>query len=137
MAEPKFEKDLERLEQIVEALETGGLSLDDSLKRFEEGIKLARRCEKALTDAERRIEILTKNADGEITAEPFPESDVEQGMAPCERVEEVPGRPGGAGVVRGGADAGDVEITGNGEIVGGADAGDGDGEDTDDEELLF
>lgn len=94
MAEPKFEKDLERLEQIVEALETGGLSLDDSLKKFEEGIKLARRCEKALTDAERRIEILTRNAEGEISAEPFPETEVEAGegpdlgIAPCERIKE-------------------------------------------------
>ena len=73
MAEPKFEKDLEKLEEIVEALEAGGLSLDDSLKRFEDGIKLARRCEKALTEAERKIEILTKNAQGEIVAEPFDE----------------------------------------------------------------
>jgi exodeoxyribonuclease VII small subunit len=73
MAEPKFEKDLEKLEQIVEALEAGGLSLDESLKRFEEGVKLARRCEKALAEAERKIEILVKNAAGEIVAEPFEE----------------------------------------------------------------
>jgi exodeoxyribonuclease VII small subunit len=71
MAEPKFEKDLEKLEQTVEALEAGGLSLDDALKRFEEGIRLARRCEKALTEAERKIEVLMKNAQGEIGAEPF------------------------------------------------------------------
>jgi exodeoxyribonuclease VII small subunit len=77
MAEPKFEKDLERLEQIVESLEAGGLSLDDSLKRFEEGVRLARRCEKALTEAERKIEILTKNAAGEITAEPFVDDEAE------------------------------------------------------------
>ncbi len=43
MAEPKFEKDLEKLEGIVEALEEGGLPLDQSLKKFEEGIKLAQR----------------------------------------------------------------------------------------------
>ena len=79
MAEPKFEKDIEKLEQIVEALETGGLSLDDALKRFEEGVKLARRCEKALSEAERKIEILTKNAEGELVAEPFQESDGETG----------------------------------------------------------
>lgn len=71
MAEQKFEKDLERLEQLVEALEEGGLSLDDALKRFEEGIKLARRCEKTLADAERKIEILSKNAQGDVVAEPF------------------------------------------------------------------
>ena len=82
MAEPKFEKDLEKLEQIVESLETGGLSLDDALKRFEEGIKLARRCEKALSEAERKIEILTKNAEGELVAEPFEESDAETGESP-------------------------------------------------------
>ncbi len=71
MAEPKFEKDLEKLEGIVQALEEGELSLDDSLARFEQGIKLARNCEKALTKAEKKIEILTKNADGELEAQPF------------------------------------------------------------------
>ncbi len=70
-AEPKFEKDLEQLEKIVEELEEGGLSLDVSLKKFEEGIKLAQRCEKALSDAEKKIEVLTKNAGGDLEAEPF------------------------------------------------------------------
>jgi exodeoxyribonuclease VII small subunit len=70
-----FEKDLESLESIVGALEEGGLSLDDALKQFESGIKLARRCEKALSEAEKKIEILTQNADGELEAEPFDESD--------------------------------------------------------------
>jgi len=78
MAEPKFEKDLEKLEQIVEALEEGGLSLDESLKRFEEGIKLRRRCEKALTAAEKKIEMLTKDEKGNVEAEPFA-SDEEDG----------------------------------------------------------
>lgn len=78
MAEQKFEKDLERLEQLVEALEEGGLSLDDALKRFEEGIKLARRCEKTLADAERKIEILAKNAQGELEAEPFGDEEPEE-----------------------------------------------------------
>ena len=71
MAEPKFEKDLEQLEKIVGQLEEGELSLDDALKQFETGIKLAKRCEKALSKAEKRIAILTKNADGELEAEPF------------------------------------------------------------------
>jgi exodeoxyribonuclease VII small subunit len=83
MAEPKFEKDIEKLEQIVEALEAGGLSLDDSLKRFEEGVKLAQRCEKALTQAEKKIEILTKNAQGEVMAEPFGDED-DEGTAPAD-----------------------------------------------------
>jgi len=75
--EPSFEQDLERLESIVTALEEGGLPLDDSLKRFEEGIKLARRCEKTLSEAEKKIEILTKNAQGNLEAAPFDETSEE------------------------------------------------------------
>lgn len=74
-SEATFEKDLEALEAIVAALEEGGLSLDDALKQFESGIKLARRCEKALSDAEKKIEVLTKNAEGELEAQPFDEND--------------------------------------------------------------
>lgn len=66
-----FEKDLGKLEEIVAALEEGGLSLDESLKQFESGIKLARRCEKALSDAEKKIELLMKNAEGELETQPF------------------------------------------------------------------
>lgn len=73
MAEPSFEKDLERLEAIVAELEGGELSLDQSLKRFEEGVRLAKRCEKALTKAEKKIEILVKSSEGELRAEPFGE----------------------------------------------------------------
>jgi len=89
MAEPNFEKDLERLEALVAELEEGGLSLDTALKRFEEGIKLWRRCEKALAAAEKRIEILTKDAKGNIEARPFGDEDEEV-------AEEVsPGEPEG------------------------------------------
>jgi exodeoxyribonuclease VII small subunit len=73
--EATFEKDLEALEGIVGALEAGGLSLDDALKQFESGITLARRCEKALSSAEKKIEILMKNAEGELEAQPFDEND--------------------------------------------------------------
>lgn len=78
--EASFEKDLEELERIVEALEEGGLPLDDSLKRFEQGIKLVRRCEGALGAAEKRIEILTKNANGEVEAKPFGEGEAEEAV---------------------------------------------------------
>lgn len=77
MAEPKFEKDLEKLEKIVESLEEGGLSLDVSLKKFEEGIGLAQRCEKALTSAEKKIEKLTRSAGGKLKTEPLDDSDEE------------------------------------------------------------
>lgn len=79
MAKSNFEKDLEKLEGIVESLEEGGLSLDDALKRFEEGMKLAQGCEKALSAAEKRIEILIKNADGTLGSEPFGDDEAAPG----------------------------------------------------------
>lgn len=74
MAEPNFEKDLERLEAVVAALEEGGLPLDEALKRFEEGVRLHRRCEKALAEAERKIEMLVQKSGGEFETVPFDES---------------------------------------------------------------
>ncbi|MGD9850550.1 MAG: exodeoxyribonuclease VII small subunit [Nitrospirales bacterium] len=64
MAAIKFEKALERLETIVTQLEGGDLSLDESLKIFEEGVKLSKTCLKMLDDAERKVEILVKDKDG-------------------------------------------------------------------------
>lgn len=94
MAEPKFEKDLEKLEEIVAALEEGELPLDEALKRFEEGIKLAKRCEKALGDAEKKIEILTKNAEGGLDAQPFDEENPEGETGPKIRKSKKPEREG-------------------------------------------
>jgi len=67
----KFEKALEKLEKIVSDLETGQLSLDDSLKKYEEGIKLSRLCSKNLEEAQSKIEILMKKANGSLEKEPF------------------------------------------------------------------
>jgi len=58
MAEMKFEEALQRLEAIVQTLEGGDLPLDDSLKVFEEGVKLSKNCLKLLDQAEKRVEIL-------------------------------------------------------------------------------
>ena len=58
---PSFENSLEKLEQLVNTIENGELSLDDSLKLFEEGIQLTRSCQTALSNAEQRIKILTEN----------------------------------------------------------------------------
>ena len=58
--EIKFEKALERLEKIVEELESGDLALEEALKRYEEGVKLSRACTKKLTEAEKKIETLTR-----------------------------------------------------------------------------
>ena len=81
MAEPKFEKDLEKLEKIVESLEEGGLSLDVSLKKFEEGIGLAQRCEKALSAAEKKIEKLTRARDGSLKTSSLDGDEVDAGAS--------------------------------------------------------
>ncbi len=67
-----FEKNLTRLEDIVRKMENGELSLDESLKLFEEGVKLSRDCNKSLTDAEAKVKILMgSNADGTSLLEDF------------------------------------------------------------------
>jgi len=71
MKDIKFEDALGRLEQIVDQLEGGDLPLEQSLKVFEEGVALARRCAKYLEEAEKRIEILTKDDAGLLKTEPF------------------------------------------------------------------
>lgn len=71
MAELKFEEALKKLEQIVEGLEQGKIPLEESLKKYEEGIKLAKFCTEKLEEAEKKIEILTKNNSGKFKREPF------------------------------------------------------------------
>ena len=73
MAVLKFEQALKRLEKIVEELEKGDLSLDESLKRYEEGNKLSRFCTQKLEETERKVELLTKNEKGELTKIPYEE----------------------------------------------------------------
>ena len=70
MEEINFEEAMKKLEQITAELEKGDLSLDESVKKFEEGIKLSKECNKILEDSEKRINILINN-DGNITEENF------------------------------------------------------------------
>ncbi len=74
--EKSFESSLAELEDIVTKLETGDLPLESSLDLFEAGIKLSRECRKRLSNAERRIEILMKDADGSPIAEAFDPDDL-------------------------------------------------------------
>lgn len=71
MAVEKFETALKKLEEVVNRLESGDLSLDDSLKAFEEGVKMAGFCTKKLDEAEKKVEILLKKKDGSFAKEPF------------------------------------------------------------------
>jgi len=68
-----FEKSMERLEAVVSEMEGGDLSLEDMIKRFEEGQKLIGFCSKKLDEVERKIEILVKKDSGEVEAVPFEE----------------------------------------------------------------
>src|SRR3984885_8002343 len=75
---PDFEYSLTRLEEIVGKLESANLSLDDAMKLFEEGVQLSRDCQKYLEQAEGKVEILLKEAGGEMVAETFePEAEEE------------------------------------------------------------
>jgi exodeoxyribonuclease VII small subunit len=75
MGQIKFEKAMQRLEQIVDDLEKGELDIDKSLEIFEEGIKMSRVCSKKLNEAEAKIEKLTQNQKGELVTELFPTED--------------------------------------------------------------
>ena len=72
---PDFETAMVELEVLVSKIEGGNLSLEDSLKEFEKGIKLSQDCQKALTDAEQRVKILVGSVenDGEEDFQPLPE----------------------------------------------------------------
>ena len=71
---PSFEKSLEELESLVENMEQGDLTLEESLRHFERGVQLTRSCQQALQEAEQKIEILLKNNDQEASV-PFDNED--------------------------------------------------------------
>ena len=69
---PNFEESIARLEQLVSDLESGELSLEDSMRAFEQGIGLTRAAQKTLAQAEQKVQLLMEQ-DGEPTAQPFHE----------------------------------------------------------------
>lgn len=71
MPEIKFEDALKKLETIVGELEKGDISLDESLARYEQGIKLSRMCAKKLEMAKRKVELLVKTESGKFQLTPF------------------------------------------------------------------
>ena len=71
MAGKTFEDSMIELEEVVSKLETGDVTLDDSLKLFEQGIKLAKSCQKKLDDAEKKVKILTADTNGDLMEEIF------------------------------------------------------------------
>ena len=69
--EMKLEEAMARLDEVVKRLDAEGSDLEESLKLYEEGIRLVRICNERLTDAERKIKLLRVSAEGEITEENF------------------------------------------------------------------
>ena len=75
--EPKFEEALKKLEQIVEELEGGELSLEESLKQYEEGVHLSKLCARRLEEAKKKLELLVKE-NGKLFTKPVKEEELEE-----------------------------------------------------------
>lgn len=75
-AKMSFEKAISELEEIVQKLERGDLSLDESIEFFQKGIELSKFCSKKLDEIERKISILIEDEKGQIKEEPFVSSEV-------------------------------------------------------------
>ncbi len=78
LEEKKFEEALAELEKIVEKLECGELSLEESLSAFEEGVTLVKCCNQKLVEFERKIELLVKDKEGKLQLRPFLEGGNEE-----------------------------------------------------------
>jgi exodeoxyribonuclease VII small subunit len=83
-SKPKFEESLKSVEEVVKALESGKLGLEESLEKYEAGIAALRTCYKILEEAERKIQILVKEKDGSLTA-----SDLESEPKPSRKKADV------------------------------------------------
>lgn len=71
MAKQTFESAMKRLESIVRELESGDLSLDEALKKFQDGVKLSKFCSNKLDETEKKVSILLKDEEGIVKAKPF------------------------------------------------------------------
>ncbi|MBR2971854.1 MAG: exodeoxyribonuclease VII small subunit [Clostridia bacterium] len=67
----KFEEAMTKLEEAVRLLESGNLTLDDSIEKYEDALKYVKICSEMLENAEQKVRILTENADGCISDKPF------------------------------------------------------------------
>ena len=74
-AEPGFEELMTGLEKIAGELESGELGLEGAIARYEAGVKMYRQCHRILVDAEKKVEILTRDRNGELRSAPFDDSD--------------------------------------------------------------
>jgi len=88
---PKFEDALKELEGIIEELEGGELTLDESLERYERGVKALTTCRKILGEAEKKIQLLLRTSEGELKTQPFEAEEVaEEAEEEPDENEEIP-----------------------------------------------
>ncbi len=85
--EPNFEAAMDRLEEIVDQMESGKMMLEELISRYEEGMKLVKTCQERLAGAEQRIEIITRNHAGKPVVQPF------EAAAQVDPVRSVPAPP--------------------------------------------
>ena len=69
-----FEASLQQLEQLVQQMEQGNLSLEESMQAFEKGVALTRQCQQALDAAEQKVQVLMQDAEGRLQEQPFANS---------------------------------------------------------------
>ena len=74
MAKKSFEEELEGLESLVEELDRGELGVEEAIKKYEQAVRSYRRCKRYLAQARKKIEMLLKDADGDVGTAPFEES---------------------------------------------------------------
>ncbi|MEI6831199.1 MAG: exodeoxyribonuclease VII small subunit [Candidatus Omnitrophota bacterium] len=74
---PIFEEDLKKLQKIVEELSSGKITLGESLKKYEEGVRLAQSCSQTLAGAQRKVELLMKK-DGKFSLDKFDDTGIEE-----------------------------------------------------------
>ncbi len=83
MAKPpkslKFEDAMRRLDQIIQALESGEIGIEESIERYEEAVRLAAHCRRILDEAEQRIRKIQVDAAGQLRSEPFEASEPDAG----------------------------------------------------------
>jgi exodeoxyribonuclease VII small subunit len=87
-SEPSFERAMERLEAIVEEMESGKMPLEDLLVRYEEGMKLVKVCQDRLTRAEEKIEIITRDHAGKVTVKNFEAAEATGAAAATDAIEK-------------------------------------------------
>ena len=87
--ELNFEAAMDRLEAIVDEMESGKMQLEDLIVRYEEGMKLVKTCQERLASAEQRIEIITRNHAGKPVVKPFEAtSEPPRASIPAEKIEK-------------------------------------------------